>query len=84
MIGESTFYNCESLIQVKIPNSVTCIRSYAFYGCTSLTKLKIPPSLTSIGYNALLDCSSLTHLSVPSSLNISKSGITSKVEIERV
>ena len=32
-IGNSAFYNCNSLTSVTIPNSVTSIGNSAFYGC---------------------------------------------------
>ena len=35
-IGRSAFYQCESLIGLKIPASVEYIGDYAFYGCANL------------------------------------------------
>ena len=59
-IGDYTFYYCESLTSVTIPNSVTSIGWYAFKGCSSLTSITIPNSVKSIGEGAFLKCSSLT------------------------
>ncbi len=39
-IGGAAFYNCSSLTEVIISNSVTSIGSYSFYGCMSLTSIK--------------------------------------------
>jgi hypothetical protein len=36
-IGDSAFYNCDSLTSVTIPDSVTSIGDSAFEGCTGLT-----------------------------------------------
>ena len=59
-IGEKVFYNCSSLTNITIPDSVTSIGSYAFRGCSSLTSITIPDSVTSIGFSAFDGCSSLT------------------------
>lgn len=48
-----------------IPNSITCIESYAFSGCISLTSITIPNSVTSIGSNAFYQCSGLTAITIP-------------------
>ena len=55
-IGERAFYNCSSLTEITIPNSVTSIENSAFYNCTSLKEITIPDSVTSIGYGAFDDC----------------------------
>ena len=51
-IGNNAFYNCYSLTQINIPDSVTSIGGYAFYSCYSLTQINIPDSVTSIGGSA--------------------------------
>ena len=38
-IGDGAFYNCTSLTNLSIPNSVTSIGLKAFEGCTRLTSL---------------------------------------------
>ena len=50
-IGDYMFYDC-NLKNIKLPNSVTSIGSYAFLSCSSLTSITIPNSVTSIGYDA--------------------------------
>ena len=59
-IGDEAFYNCISLINVSIPNSITSIGNFAFRNCYSLTSVVIPDSVTSIGYYAFFDCPNLT------------------------
>ena len=39
-IGEGAFYNCSSLSNIVIPNSVTSIGSDAFVGCNFSDNLK--------------------------------------------
>ena len=48
-IGNNAFYECTSLTEIDIPDSVTSIGEEAFLGCKSLTSIEIPDSVTSIG-----------------------------------
>ena len=68
IIGDSAFYNCDSLTSITIPSSVKSIVSYAFNHCSSLTNVTFEEgsSLTSIGENAFYHCSSLTSITIPS------------------
>lgn len=61
-IGSSAFSNCENLVNINIPNSVTTIGSNAFYDCSSLTSINIPDSITAIGYYAFIGCHNLTNV----------------------
>ena len=57
--------NCDKLLEVVIPNSVTSIRDWAFYSCNSLKNVTIPDSVTEIGDRAFAYCSSLTSIVIP-------------------
>lgn len=48
-IGDSAFFDCESLKSIKIPNSVAIIEDFAFANCKSLKSIELPNSITSIG-----------------------------------
>ena len=54
-IGESAFYQCNTLTSIVIPNSVTTIGS-AFSSCESLTSVTIPNSVTIIEDHAFAHC----------------------------
>ena len=67
-IGNSAFYDCSSLTNVKIPDSVTSIGEWAFFHCGSLTNVSIPVGVTNIGDWTFRDCGSLTSVSIPASV----------------
>ena len=64
-IGDDSFSECISLINVIIPESVTTIESYAFIGCELLETIEIPDSVISIGSNTFSWCSNLTSITIP-------------------
>lgn len=66
-IGNNFFANCENLVSVSLPGTVTEIGSRAFQGCSSLAGITLPPMLDSIP-TCLLDGTAVTALSVPTSV----------------
>ena len=48
-IGYCSFYNCQSLTSVIIPNGVLSIDSFAFERCSNLTSITISNSVTNVG-----------------------------------
>ncbi len=48
----SPFYDCNTLVDVIIPEGVTHIAPYAFAYCNNLENIKIPYSLTKLGWVA--------------------------------
>ena len=85
-IEEYTFYHCENLTSLKIPESVTKIGYQAFSGCNRLEKIDIPNSVTTIGNSAFEDCSSLTSVTIPDSVttigNYAFSGCTGELVVD--
>ena len=76
-IAAQGFSDCEKLVSITIPDSVTSIgegafgnniRGDAFSGCTSLTSITIPDSVTSIGDYAFYGCDSLISVTIPDSV----------------
>ena len=67
-IGTYAFCQCQKIVYVTIPSSVTSIGVRAFSGCNSLVDINIPNSVTSIGVSAFWGCESLTSVFIPQSV----------------
>lgn len=63
--AHNLYLNGSLVADLKIPQTVTSICSYAFSGCTGLTSVTIPEGVTKIGKYAFSDCSSLTSVTIP-------------------
>ncbi len=68
-IKDKTFYNCQHLQNVIIPNTVKTIGNSAFWHCTSLKNIDIPNGVEYIGNWVFEDCESLKNLTIPKSVN---------------
>lgn len=56
------------LKQVRLPNNINSIGTYAFYNCSGLTSIAIPSSVTTIGESAFEYCKSLSSITIPNSV----------------
>ena len=65
---DGAFAYCESLTNVKIPDSVTSIGDDAFSVCERLTSVTIPNGVTSIGDSAFEGCNSLISITIGNSV----------------
>ena len=65
IICDESFWGCESLECIAIPDGLTSIGESAFWGCHSLTDIAIPDSVTSIGDYAFYECYSLHSVVIP-------------------
>ena len=73
-IARSAFYNCSSITNIMMPNSVTSIGDRAFYGCSGLVNITISDGVTSIGDSLFWNCSSLASVIIPNSITKISSG----------
>ncbi len=53
-IGEASFVDCKSLVDIEIPEGTESIGDRAFNGCDNLTGISIPSSVKSIGSEAFI------------------------------
>ncbi len=68
VIGYGAFYDCPSLTEIVIPNSVTHIGGDAFWECTSLKTVTIGDSVVEIGSCAFYKCATLKKVTIGESL----------------
>ena len=66
-IGDSAFFSCTKVTEVKLSNSVTKIGDGAFFYCWSLTEIKSLDGVMTIGNGAFGSCYSLT-ITIPDSV----------------
>lgn len=76
-IGYQAFYQCTSLTEFIMPNTVTKLgtynnntdyRCYTFYGCTNLQKVHFSDGLTTLEQSVCYDNTKLTDVHLPSNL----------------
>ncbi len=67
-IGTHAFYECFSITEVAIPQSVKRIGNGAFGDCDGLLKAELPEGLTALGVYAFGGCFNLAEIALPASL----------------
>ena len=69
-IGHRTFYGCDILTSINIPDSVQSIEYYAFAYCDNLESVNINPTsqLSGIYRGAFYNCEKLSHILIPDSV----------------
>lgn len=62
------FENCNNLLSLEIPNSVTSIEAYAFASCSGLTAIEFPNSVTEIAFRLFYRSKGITSIVIPNSV----------------
>lgn len=65
-----TFFNCKSVAEINIPESVTSLGDSVFSYCNNLLTLHLSDNITIIGWDILYNCASLQNVNIPSSLTV--------------
>lgn len=75
-VAQRTFFQCENITKIILPENLTQIANEAFAGCYSLTEVNIPASVIDIGEYAFAYCSSLSgEIVLPMNLNKINCGV---------
>ncbi len=69
-IGNYTFYDCDDITHVTMPNTVTIIGYNAFTTCSGLLSVALGNGLLTIGDYAFSYCVGLTTIIIPQSLTL--------------
>ena len=64
-IGDGAFFNCTSLQNISLPDSVKVIGNCAFFNCANLQHISLPDSVKVIGNGAFAKCASLENIHLP-------------------
>ena len=65
VIGNSAFYENQTLTKIILPESVATLESLSFCDCSALMELILPQGLKEIGSSAFSGCSALTSVDIP-------------------
>eukprot|EP00041_Stephanoeca_diplocostata_P028783 m.832182 g.832182 ORF g.832182 m.832182 type:complete len:1540 (+) comp23434_c1_seq2:167-4786(+) len=71
VIGRYSFYNCNNLTRIQIPNSVKMILPLSISYSTLLNNVVIPDSVRSIESTAFEGCRALNTIVIPNTVNVS-------------
>lgn len=69
-IRDNAFFNCGSLKEIILPDSLKIMGHHCFYACTSLESIVLPRSLEEIGMGCFCGCIELSSVTISESLNI--------------
>ena len=67
-LSDSCFYNCDTLIAIHLPSTMTYIGSDAFAYCDNLRAVQLPESLETLSSGAFYQCYNLESVTIPASL----------------
>ena len=67
-IRDNAFYECDSLRQIALPDTIEKIGHHCFYACTSLESVQLPDSISEIGDGCFCGCTGLVSARLPEGL----------------
>lgn len=67
-IGKNLCRDCNNLVYVSLPSTLTSIGDNAFDGCKNLSSIQIPFGVTDIGARAFYNCFSFIEIDLPISV----------------
>ena len=76
-VGYTAFWHCSSIKTIKLPQTITEIKSYPtttsmyegnFNGCVSLENVNLPNNIENIGSYTFYNCQSLKEINLPDSI----------------
>ena len=67
-IGKGAFFGCKGIDSIKIPQSITDIRSHSFRDCVNLKSVTFPSKVKSIGWHAFGGCAKLASIELSDSV----------------
>ena len=68
LLGDSVFYDCDALTDVKLGAGITTIPASAFRHCDALEQLTVPRRVTAIKDNAFKDSVKFSSITIPRSV----------------
>lgn len=84
-IGNTIFYNNETVVSVHIPDSVKTLHNGMFLCCKALTSVRLPAGITELSCNLFKQCTALTRFEVPAGVtkigDYAFSGCTNLTEV---
>ena len=72
-LGARAFYQCASLVNIQLPNSIKRLSGFPFDGCASLTSIELPASLDRVG-SVFKDCAALQTIKFDSETSLESLG----------
>ncbi len=81
-LGVRTFMGCESLTQVRLPQTLTTIPEECF-AYTALSALQLPPTLTKIGNGAFCGCKNMSAFTIPTMVTAIGDGVFQESGLQR-
>lgn len=68
-IRDNAFFNCSSLKEIILPDSLKIMGHHCFYACTSLKSIVLPDSLEKLGMGCFCGCTELSSVTISKSLD---------------